>query len=95
MRLTFVVSREIMRGNSSAPSAEYMDDVKRSLMLSMVMMLMNVMNIGQENSFESLQLSYQPVGNAIVSIVLWYTCTLYLLYCESLPEFSSTFRLRE
>jgi len=81
-----------MRGNSSAPSAEYMDDVKRSLMLSMVM-LMNVMNIGQENGFESLQLSYQPVGNAIVSIVLWYT--LHLLYCESLPEFSSTFRLRE
>jgi len=53
------------------------------------------MNIGQEdiskNGFESLQLLHQPVGNAFISIVLWYT--LHSLQRESLPEFSSIFRL--
>jgi len=36
---------------------------------------------------------YSQVGNAFVSIAFWYK--LHLLYHESSPEFSGTFRLRK
>ena len=86
--ITFVGSREFIAAWKFFCAERWVCG-KRSLMLSMVM-LMNVMNIGQQeiywNGFEAHQLSHQPVGNAFVSIVLWYT--LHLLYRESLPDYS-------